>query len=278
MSVINKIPRGLRVLIVMAVLCFLVWKFAIGDYFYPGIGAAVILTAVMIFITYRSPGTSSSKPETKKKKKTADELDSENLKQDENLEQEAIEENPEPVTRVKPVLSVKKAEVKPAATDVAAKYFQMSKTLEKNRISDDWQPAPKTSQSEVKHPEPEKEESLLEDASTDEAKQTQVDDSSEQSPLPIIEDETTLSIEDQNQLVNAVWCRCENPFCKHTRFLGVHHILDEKEGGTNKLDNLIVLCPYCHDLAHKKEIPEEEMRDWIANREERFKFKPEWHH
>jgi hypothetical protein len=276
MSVINKIPRGLRVLIVIAILCVLVWKFASGSYFYPGIGAAIIITAIIIFITYRSPNTSSSKTETKKKKKTSAENDSGNLISDEKLEPEPNEENPEPATRVKPLLSVKKAEVKPAATDIAAKYFQMSKTIEKNRISDDWQPAPKSSQSEIKQPELKKEESISEEAPTAEAEQA--DDSSEQTPITIVEDESTLSIEDQNQLVNAVWYRCENPFCKHTRFLGVHHILDEKEGGTNKLNNLIVLCPYCHDLAHKKEIPEEEMQAWIADREERFKFKPVWHY
>jgi predicted HNH restriction endonuclease len=97
-------------------------------------------------------------------------------------------------------------------------------------------------------------------------------------PLPVIEDESSLTSEEINNLVNAVWYRCENPYCKYTSFLTVHHIVDEKEGGTNKLDNLIVLCPYCHDLAHRNEIPVEEMNAWISNREERFKFKPEWHY
>jgi 5-methylcytosine-specific restriction endonuclease McrA len=92
------------------------------------------------------------------------------------------------------------------------------------------------------------------------------------------EDETTLTDEEKNELVNSVWCSCENPYCKFTRFLDVHHIVDEKDGGTNKMDNLIVLCSFCHDLAHRNEIPEKEMRGWIATRGERFQFKPNWHY
>jgi hypothetical protein len=291
MSVINKIPRGLRVLIVIAVLCVLVWKFATGDYFYPGIGAAVVITALMIYFTYRSPRISSARTEKQKIKKTSDEDVAENLIEDENLESEPQEENPVPVTRVdgpaarvkQPLLSVKKAEIKPRATDVAAKYFQMSKTIEQERISEDWQPrTAERTRPETGISGPVKDQSILEEVPTDQIPigETEIDqaDNSSGPPVPIVEDETALSTEDQNQLVNAVWYRCENPFCKFTRFLGVHHIQDEKEGGTNKLDNLIVLCPYCHDLAHKKEIPEEEMKSWISNREERFKFKPEWHH
>ncbi len=71
-------------------------------------------------------------------------------------------------------------------------------------------------------------------------------------PIALVEDESTLTEDEKNELVNAVWYRCENPYCKYTNFLSVHHIVDEKDGGTNKLDNLIVLCPYCHDLAHRK--------------------------
>ena len=101
-------------------------------------------------------------------------------------------------------------------------------------------------------------------------------DNAQESPIPIIEDQSSLSLEEINELVNAVWYRCENPYCKYTSFLTVHHFVDEKDGGTNKLNNLIVLCPYCHDLAHKNEMPEKEMRNWISNREARFKFKMVW--
>jgi hypothetical protein len=102
------------------------------------------------------------------------------------------------------------------------------------------------------------------------------DDGSGEPPKPLIEDETTLTEDYKNLLLNAVWYRCENPYCKYSRFPGVHHIVEEKDGGNNRLENLIVLCPFCHDLAHSNGIPEKEMRGWISNREERFKFKPDW--
>jgi hypothetical protein len=109
-------------------------------------------------------------------------------------------------------------------------------------------------------------------------KESEAENTAGEPSMPIITDVSILSEEDKSQLENAVWYRCENPFCKYTHFLDVHHIVDEKDGGNNKLDNLIVLCLYCHDLAHRNEMPEKEMRDWISNRDERFKFKIEWHY
>jgi hypothetical protein len=97
-----------------------------------------------------------------------------------------------------------------------------------------------------------------------------------ESPIPLIDDRSSLTPDEKNLLVNAVWYRCENPYCKYTSFLSVHHIVEQKDGGTNELNNLIVLCPFCHDLAHRGEIPEKEMQDWIRDRAKRWKFKPEW--
>jgi hypothetical protein len=283
MSVINKIPRGLRVLITLAVLAVLVWKFATDNYFYPAIGAAILVTALVVFLTYRSPGNLSKKTGSKKKKSQSDNIENDDkLIPDENLEFDDVNTESEtsdesfigPAARKIPAAGVLKGDVKPRAADVAANYIRMSKTAEVNPVSGDWQPS---SRSQISQPEPEQAKPVSEELSPVDGELKQEIDPSDP-PIPIIEDETSLSTEDQNQLVNAVWCRCENPFCKYTRFLGVHHILDEKEGGTNKLDNLIVLCPYCHDLAHKNEIPEAEMRSWIVKREERFKFKPELYH
>jgi hypothetical protein len=197
MSALNKIPRGWKVLIVMVVIAILVWKFAIGSYFYPGIAVAIILTLLVIYFVYKPTRDTAISGMSKNKKQKANDSKTKNI---------------EPLTD------------KPNADNI-------------NNI--------------------------------------QYEDSSEP-PMPLIDDETSLTIEEKNQVVNAVWYRCENPYCKYTRFLGVHHIIEEKAGGTNKLDNLIVLCPYCHDLAHRNEIPENEMRDWISNREDRFKLKPEW--
>lgn len=42
--------------------------------------------------------------------------------------------------------------------------------------------------------------------------------------------------------------------------LEIHHIIPVSEGGDDKLENLIPLCPNCHRLAHKKIISEEILR------------------
>ncbi len=80
----------------------------------------------------------------------------------------------------------------------------------------------------------------------------------------------------KNQLMNAVWYRCENPRCNYTQFLDVHHIVSEVEGGTNRLDNLIVLCPTCHAAVHSEEISEEQLHSWIQDRAERFRCELDW--
>ncbi len=80
----------------------------------------------------------------------------------------------------------------------------------------------------------------------------------------------------KDKLMNAVWYRCENPHCNRTEFLDVHHIVAEIIGGTNRLDNLIVLCPQCHAAADSHEITEEELQSWIKERSERFRFELDW--
>jgi hypothetical protein len=269
----SKIPRGLRVLIVMAILAVLVWRFATGTYFYPGLGAAILITILVIFFVYRTPRDRSSKETSRKSKANSkEEVDSSSI-DDTSESPEMLEESGQvddeilPVQREKRILDSKSQKPKPKATEVTARYMNMAKTAEKSNVSGDWHASPAVS----KQPGDVGETSASKNVAAD------ISDNGGP-PLPLIEDETSLTSDEQNVLVNSVWCRCENPFCKYTRFLNVHHIVEEKSGGTNKLDNLIVLCPYCHDLAHRQEIPEKEMRDWISNREDRFKFKPDWKH
>ncbi len=89
---------------------------------------------------------------------------------------------------------------------------------------------------------------------------------------PIAEN-STLAEDTKFKLMNAVWYRCENPYCNHTEFLDVHHIVDD---GSNELNNLIVLCPECHAAAHNHEITEEELQSWLLERAERFKDELDW--
>lgn len=49
--------------------------------------------------------------------------------------------------------------------------------------------------------------------------------------------------------------KCEKcGYNEHLEILGIHHI--DRNHNNNALDNLIVLCPNCHSLEHKKHIPQ----------------------
>ncbi len=93
---------------------------------------------------------------------------------------------------------------------------------------------------------------------------------------PMVSEFSSLPENAKNKLMNAVWYRCENPDCNYTQFLEVHHIVSEVEGGTNRLDNLIVLCSKCHAAADRHEISEKELQSWIKERTARFKTNIDW--
>jgi len=45
----------------------------------------------------------------------------------------------------------------------------------------------------------------------------------------------------------------------------VHRIIPESQGGENIPDNLIVVCPNCHRLAHNNELSEQQLRKIVKN-------------
>ena len=94
--------------------------------------------------------------------------------------------------------------------------------------------------------------------------------------LPEVTDSSVLPEEAKSILMNAVWYRCENPKCNYTQFLEVYHIVPEDKGGTNILDNLVILCPQCRFAAYSAELTEEELHSWVKERVERFKFAIDW--
>jgi hypothetical protein len=314
MSNANKILRGLLVLVVVAIMAVLIWRFASGLYLILSIVVAFLVAAGVASLAFRSSEATSARSIAKK---------SSDISQSGAIDDPALEVSGrhadgmsgavdsdslripiEPdVTDISPRMrrrldhpdgllrSVRSIEAKPDATEVAARYLRMSKTEEQSGGVSIPKPAGRiTAIPSISKPMPA--DSPVSDRKvadpavargTAEASAATENDIAPQpetggSPMPLVEDVSSLTDDEKNELVNAVWCRCENPYCKYTRFLGVHHLIDEKDGGTNRLDNLIVLCPYCHDLVHRSEIPEKEMRDWISNREERFKFKPNWHY
>jgi HNH endonuclease len=45
---------------------------------------------------------------------------------------------------------------------------------------------------------------------------------------------------------------CKAPGCENSRFLEVHHLNPRKNGGSNRLENLITLCSTCHQFFHEQ--------------------------
>ena len=292
MSAINKIPRPLRVVAVAVVLGILVWILAAGtEFIYHGIAASVLILAAVTFAVYNSP-KSITKDLAKKAELAAyiqERLEAENAKkipESEHLVAEpslggtrypgSVKPELEPVPGRRSIDNLISFRSAPAprqdAKEVAARYFQMAQKengAEQTAGGILVKPAqPKIEVTPVVEVKKATVEAVVPEKKTGSGKPSS----------HLREDETTLKDEEKNELVNSVWCTCENPYCKFTKFLDVHHVVDENDGGTNRLDNLIVLCSFCHDLAHKDEIPVEEMRGWIATREARFQFKPNWHY
>jgi len=218
---VHRFPRGLKVLITMAVLAILIWVLPASGlltdqtpYYYYSIGAAIIITALAIYLIYRKPSASKMSGKKANKKNI--------LESEEEMARAELEAD-----------DIKPGDIAAGPENAIVMETKSSKVSDKVELG-------------------------------------------EESPIPLIEDQSTLTLDEKNLLVNAVWYRCENPYCKYTSFLSVHHIVEENDGGSNKLNNLIVLCPYCHDLAHRGEMPEKEMLEWISDRAQRWKFKPEW--
>jgi 5-methylcytosine-specific restriction endonuclease McrA len=68
------------------------------------------------------------------------------------------------------------------------------------------------------------------------------------------------STTEKERLIQIVGTRCCYPNCKETLALEVHHIIPRAEGGTNKENNLVVLCPNHHRMARDGTIPRERLR------------------
>lgn len=69
-----------------------------------------------------------------------------------------------------------------------------------------------------------------------------------------------LSQRKKERLISKVGTRCCYPRCKETITLDVHHIVPISEGGTNKENNLVVLCANHHRMARDGTIPRERLK------------------
>lgn len=63
----------------------------------------------------------------------------------------------------------------------------------------------------------------------------------------------------------------------HSHGCEFHHITPVKDGGTNDLSNLIVLCPNCHKKAHYGYLSEQELRQCTLTKEEIERKAEEYH-
>jgi len=273
MSFVSKIPRLLLVLLVMAVCAVLVWQLAFDtDYFYYAAGAAVVIILAVVFLVFRpfkkSSGSGKAAPVDIKRNAPDGYVPTEPA----TIEIEPDYTDSPAILRGKSTQSFQAASAKPSGVDEARRYTKMAAAGSEDALIT----RPITGQKPVELATEEEMDSPEAAGETAANPAEEAAENQDTPHIPLVEDETVLTEDDKNILLNAVWYRCENPYCKYTNFLGVHHIVEEKNGGTNKLDNLIVLCPFCHDLAHRGEIPETEMREWISHRETRFKSRPDW--
>ena len=72
----------------------------------------------------------------------------------------------------------------------------------------------------------------------------------------------SLPIDVRRQILHEAGYKCGNPVCRHIITLDIHHIVQVSDEGTNTSDNLLALCPNCHGLHHKGEIPIQSLRTW----------------
>lgn len=68
-----------------------------------------------------------------------------------------------------------------------------------------------------------------------------------------------LSHDETERIIHRVGTMCCYPNCKENIALDVHHIVPREDGGTNRDDNLIVLCPVHHRLADRGAIPKKRL-------------------
>jgi hypothetical protein len=258
-TLVNRIPRGLRVLLVIVILAAVISQLVPVSYYYPAIGASIVILAVVIFFTYRSRPVAHIEA-------AAEAMAQESVAQSED---QSESESDAPVTT-----RYKSQETTLSSSGSMLDFIKGSKSRSSAAMSNS---APEIAEDAQLTAEPPQQAATAEVASPEavEVEQETGGDAASAEPMPLGGEVSSLTDEDKRKLMNAVWYRCENPFCKYTQFLDVHHIISEKDGGTNKLDNLIVLCPYCNALADKHEIPAGAMQEWIG-REDRFKAKPDW--
>ena len=71
-----------------------------------------------------------------------------------------------------------------------------------------------------------------------------------------------LLIDVRKRVLHEAGYKCGNPICRCILTLDIHHLVPVSEDGADEPENLLALCPNCHALHHKGEIPVESLRAW----------------
>lgn len=71
-----------------------------------------------------------------------------------------------------------------------------------------------------------------------------------------------IKLETKLQVLHEAGYKCSVPTCRTILTLDIHHLVYISDKGSNDPANLLALCPNCHALHHKGEIPSTSLRAW----------------
>ena len=71
-----------------------------------------------------------------------------------------------------------------------------------------------------------------------------------------------LPIDTRHRVLHESGYKCGNPACHSILTLDIHHMERVADDGSDGPDNLLPLCPNCHALHHRGEIPGASVRAW----------------
>ncbi|NIM12248.1 MAG: hypothetical protein GTO45_09055 [Candidatus Aminicenantes bacterium] len=71
-----------------------------------------------------------------------------------------------------------------------------------------------------------------------------------------------ISLKTRQLILHEAGYHCSNPACRAILTLDIHHLMPLAKEGDNTADNLLALCPNCHALHHRGEIPLQSIRTW----------------
>lgn len=66
----------------------------------------------------------------------------------------------------------------------------------------------------------------------------------------------------QQEILTELGYKCGNPTCQHILTFELHQIVRVKDGGGNKLSNILALCPNCYSLYTHGHITKSAIRHW----------------